>query len=249
MTKNLKLLLVEKAEYYEKNWFIEHDPIQIPHRFSKKEDVEISGFLAAVIAWGQRKTIINNANKLMTWMDESPHDFILNHQESDLVKMQDFVHRTFNNDDLLYFIYALKKIYTEQDGLERAMSQHPADMQKNLTVFKELFFSWEHLTRTEKHLPNPLKKSSAKRMNMYLRWMVRSSTNGVDFGIWKGITPSQLLMPLDVHTATVGRKLGLLKRKQNDWKSVIELTNALRAIDPEDPVKFDFALFGIGAFE
>jgi len=245
----LSKLLFEKARYYEQHWFVDHDPVSIPHRFSKKEDIEIGGFLAAIIAWGQRKTIINNANRLVAWMDDAPHDFILNHQDSDLEKMMGFVHRTFNSDDLLYFLFALKQLYIDHGGLEKALSTHPNDMQLNLAKFKEIFFQWEHLKRTEKHLSNPLKQSSAKRLNMFLRWMVRPATYGVDFGIWHTIQPSQLMMPLDVHTATVGRKLGLLKRKQNDWKAVVELTECLKNISPTDPVQFDFALFGIGAFE
>lgn len=247
--ESLKDFLNEKAEFYEKNWFIEHDPIQIPHRFSKKEDIEISGFLAATIAWGQRKTIINNASKLMDWMDNSPHEFILNHQESDLQKMEGFVHRTFNSDDLLYFIHALKNIYTEGSSLEELMLSDKSDRGASLHQFKTRFFQYDHLKRTEKHLPDPLKKSSAKRMNMFIRWMVRSADNGVDFGIWKAITPADLYIPLDVHTGNVGRKLGLLKRKQNDWQAVEELTQSLRKFDIDDPIKYDFALFGIGAHE
>tara|TARA_Y100000768_G_scaffold331170_1_gene270292 strand:+ start:166 stop:924 length:759 start_codon:yes stop_codon:yes gene_type:complete len=246
---DLKELLNEKATYYEQNWFIEHDPISIPHQFSQKEDIEISAFLSATIAWGQRKTIINNARKLVDWMDHAPHDFILNHQEADLKKMTSFVHRTFNSDDLLYFIYALQKIYSEHNGLEAVFSRYPDNPQQNISAFKQLFFSWEHLKRTEKHVSDPMKKSSAKRLNMFLRWMVRSDKNGVDFGIWKQLSPKHLMLPLDVHTANVGRKLNLLQRKQNDWPAVEELTKNLRAYDAEDPVKYDFALFGIGVFE
>ncbi len=249
ITKELKGLLDERAAYYEKAFFIEHDPVQIPHRFTKKEDIEISGFLTAVIAWGQRKTIINNATKLVELMDNAPHDFILNHSENDLIPFTSFVHRTFNADDLLYFISALNNCYKNHDGLESWMSKSPKDMATNLASFKEQFFADEHLKRSEKHLPNPLKKSSAKRMNMFLRWMVRPADYGVDFGLWKRLSPDRLMIPLDVHTGNVGRKLGLLKRKQNDWQAVEELTSALRKMDPEDPVKYDFALFGMGAFE
>lgn len=242
-------LLNEKAEYYEKAFFVEHDPIQIPHRFKKKEDIEISGFLTAVIAWGQRKTIINNATKLVELMDNAPYDFILHHSESDLKPFTSFVHRTFNADDLLYFINALKRCYTECKGLEFWMTKHPHDPSTNLSHFKKTFFEGEHLKRSQKHLPDPMKKSSAKRMNMFLRWMVRPADYGVDFGLWKKLTPDRLMIPLDVHTGNVGRKLGLLKRKQNDWQAVEELTSALRKFDASDPVKYDFALFGMGAFE
>jgi len=240
--------LHQKAEYYENNWFIEHEPISIPHRFTKPQHIEISAFLSAVIAWGQRKTIINNANKMMHLMDEAPHDFIVNHQPKDLKRFEKFVHRTFNATDLLYFIYALNKIYTQHASLESAFEQGSTACEK-ITHFKSYFVQWEHLTRTEKHLPNPEKNSSAKRINMFLRWMCRSADKGVDFGIWNVLSPSELMLPLDVHTGNVARSLGLLKRKQNDKKAVEEITEALKKIDAQDPIKFDFALFGIGAFE
>ena len=246
-------LLREKAAYYNHPEFIETDPIQIPASFSKKEDIEISGFLSAVLAWGQRKTIINNSNRLMEFMERSPHDFILNHSDSDLIPFEKFVHRTFNGDDCLAFIYALKKIYREGNGLEaliyRSFLEDKLNPGTGWSAFKMQFFDVPHLQRTEKHLPNPLKGSAAKRMNMFLRWMVREDEKGVDFGIWKKLTPSQLYIPLDVHSARVARKLRLLKRKQNDWKAVLELTERLRRIDPDDPVRFDFALFGMGVFE
>lgn len=246
-------LLKEKAAYYNHREFIDTDPIQIPASFSKKEDIEISGFLAAVIAWGQRKTIINNSKRLMEFMDHSPYDFILHHSDSDLQAFENFVHRTFNSDDCLTFIYALRKIYREEEGLEALIYQSFLKDKLNpgngWSEFKKFFFDIPHLRRTEKHLPDPLKGSAAKRMNMFLRWMVRKDDQGVDFGIWKKLTPSQLYIPLDVHSARVARKLRLLKRKQNDWKAVLELTDRLRKIDPEDPVRFDFALFGMGVFE
>ena len=247
---NLKTFLDEKAEYYEFPGFIENDPILIPHRFAKKEDIEIAGFLTSVFAWGKRITIINNATLLMNWMDNAPYDFIINHQPAELKKFQKFVHRTFNNDDLLFFIERLKQIYTTQNGLEfvfsRQFEKSGGDLKGAISGFKTFFFSSEHLVRTQKHLPNPLKGSAAKRFNMFLRWMVRSDKKGVDFGIWNSINPGQLYIPLDVHTGNVARKLGLLKRKQNDWKALEELMYILHEFDPEDPAKYDFALFGLG---
>lgn len=245
----LKEFLDEKAQYYEQNWFIEDDPISIPHQLSCKADVEIAAFLTATISWGQRKTIINNAQKLLNWMDKSPYNFLMNHSEKDLKPFESFVHRTFNSDDLLYFIAALKRIYQEYGGLENVFSQHPGNMQQSISAFKSIFFSWPHLPRTQKHVSDPMKKSTAKRLNMFLRWMVRSPQNGVDFGLWSKLDPSHLMLPLDVHTASVSRKLNLLKRKQNDWNAVEELTKNLRKMDPTDPTKYDFALFGIGAYE
>jgi len=251
--KELKNFLESKARQYEAEPFIPTDPIQIPHKFSKKEDIEISAFITSVIAWGQRITIINNANKLMEMMDHSPHDFILNFRENDLIPFTRFVHRTFNGDDCLHFLNSLQKIYREQEGLENVIAESfkkdKSEPGSGWARFKEVFFETEHLKRSEKHLPNPLKGSAAKRMNMFLRWMVRSSESSVDFGIWKELSPAQLYIPLDVHTSTVARKLGLLKRTQDDWKAVVELTDTLCKFDANDPVKYDFALFGLGAFE
>jgi len=251
--KELKDFLESKARQYETELFIPTDPIQIPHQFSKKEDIEISAFLTSVIAWGQRKTIINNANKMMELMDRAPHDFILNFREKDLIPFTQFVHRTFNGDDCIHFLNSLQNIYRNHSGLEiilaNSFKKDKSEPGSGWVRFKEIFFEPQHLRRTEKHLPNPLKGSAAKRMNMFLRWMVRGDENSVDFGIWKELSPAQLYIPLDVHTSTVARKLGLLKRKQDDWKAVIELTEALRKFDPKDPVKYDFALFGLGAFE
>ena len=248
--KDLKNFLDEKAEYYEEPGFIENDPIQIPHLFTKKEDIEIAGFLTSVIAWGQRKTIIKNATRLMQWMDDSPHEFIIGHQSEDLKKFQKFVHRTFNSDDLLYFIYRLNSIYRQEGGLEKVFSDQfnysNRDMKSAIAGFKTTFFEMEHLPRSQKHLPDPLKNSAAKRFNMFLRWMVRSNKKMVDFGLWKSITPAQLYLPLDVHTGNVARKLGMLKRNQNDWKALEELMGSLQKFDPADPVKYDFALFGMG---
>jgi uncharacterized protein (TIGR02757 family) len=247
--KWLKSFLDKKVEYYESLDFIQNDPIQIPHSFGKKEDIEIAGFLTSIIAWGQRKTIINNAKKLMDWMDNDPHNFLLYHEASDLKQFTSFVHRTFNADDLLYFIYRLSKMYKEEGGLEivyTRMIDESGSVQTAISQFKRLFFNDEHLQRSEKHLPNPEKGSSAKRMNMFLRWMVRSNKREVDFGLWKGISTSKLYLPLDVHTGNVSRELGLLKRKQNDSKALEEVMFHLRNMDPIDPVKYDFALFGIG---
>jgi len=247
----LKEFLDLKANHYQSQDFISADPIQIPHRFTKKEDVEIAGFLAATIAWGNRTSIIKNANEMMKLMDEAPFDFIVNHQTSDLDVFDGFVHRTFNATDLKYFIQAIKNLYVNKGGLEFCITQHVSKMplQTALHHFKKDFFELPHELRTEKHLADPLKGSAAKRINMYLRWMVRPNTSGVDFGLWKSMHPRNLSCPLDVHSGTVARKLGILNRKQNDAKAVLELDKQLRIMDSEDPVKYDFALFGLGAFE
>ncbi len=247
----LKEFLDLKANHYQSQDFISADPIQIPHRFTKKEDVEIAGFLAATIAWGNRTSIIKNANKMMKLMDEAPFDFIVNHQTSDLDVFDGFVHRTFNATDLKYFIQAIKNLYVNKGGLEFCITQHVSKMplQTALHHFKKDFFELPHELRTEKHLADPLKGSAAKRINMYLRWMVRPNTSGVDFGLWKSMHPRNLSCPLDVHSGTVARKLGILNRKQNDAKALLELDKQLRIMDSEDPVKYDFALFGLGAFE
>ncbi|UII79725.1 TIGR02757 family protein [Flagellimonas sp. CMM7] len=252
MTKSeLKDFLDEKVEQYNNPKFLEEDPLQIPHRFSKKEDIEISGFLTATIAWGNRKSIINNASRLMELLDNTPHDFILNHTEADLEKLAPFVHRTFNGSDLQYFIQSLQNIYANHDGLESVFvqQQEKDSLQSAISKFKEVFFELPHLTRTMKHVSDPNKGSAAKRINMFLRWMVRNNNTGVDFGIWKQLNPSQLSCPLDVHSGNVARKLKLLKRKQNDAKALAELDKSLRKMDPKDPVKYDFALFGLGVFE
>jgi uncharacterized protein (TIGR02757 family) len=249
--KDLKEFLDTKVEQYNHPKFIESDPIQIPHQFSKKEDIEISGFLTATIAWGNRKSIINNANKMMNLLDQSPHDFIINHEDSDLEKLLPFVHRTFNGNDFIQFIKSLKHIYETHNGLESVFSKSSEEknFQHAIHNFKNVFFEVDHLERTKKHVSDPLKNSAAKRINMYLRWMVRQDNNGVDFGIWKSISPALLSCPLDVHSGNVARKLKLLKRKQNDGKALLELDTALRQLDSSDPVKYDFALFGLGVFE
>ena len=252
MTKSeLKEFLDIKVELYNRPDFITSDPIQIPHPFSKKEDIEIAGFLSATIAWGNRKSIINNANKMMTLLEHSPYDFVMHHQESDLEKLESFVHRTFNGIDFISFIKSLQHIYKNHNGLEAVFAKHAEkqSLQHAIHHFKHTFFEIEHLKRTEKHVSDPLRKSAAKRINMFLRWMVRNDSTGVDFGIWRSLSPSQLSCPLDVHSGNVARKLGLLKRKQNDGKALLELDAALRKLDTKDPVKYDFALFGLGVFE
>jgi len=251
-SSELKSFLDEKYDLYNRETFIETDPIQIPKAFSKKEDIEIAAFLASTMAWGQRPTIIKNAKKLMQWMDEAPHDFIMNAESSDLNIFAEFKHRTFNGEDATFFIQALQNIYKNHGGLETVFSKptlNGGDAKDAIANFREKFFSIDHPQRTEKHVSNVLKKSSAKRMNMFLRWMVRDDKRSVDFGIWKNISPADLYLPLDVHTGRVGRKLGLLTRKQDDWPAVNEITNSLRQLDPNDPVKYDFALFGLGIFE
>ncbi|MET2984111.1 TIGR02757 family protein [Aureibaculum conchae] len=247
----LKDFLDAKVIQYNNPKFNESDPIQIPHRFSKKEDIEISGFLTATIAWGNRKMIINNANKMMELLDNSPCDFIANHQPKDLKPLENFVHRTFNGNDFMYFIKALQHIYNNHGGLEAVFSKYLENnsTQQSIHQLKKVFFELEHLPRTQKHISDPFKGSAAKRINMFLRWMVRKDNAGVDFGIWESIPPSALSCPLDVHSGNVARKLGLLLRKQNDGKALAELDSNLRQLDPTDPVKYDFALFGLGVFE
>ena len=249
----LKEFLDEKYFLYNNKSFIETDPIQIPHRFSKKEDIEISGFLTATIAWGQRKTIISNAKKLMDWMDNSPHEFILNHTANEVKPFRKFVHRTFNGTDCVFFLKSLQNIYLQHGGLENVfangITKNDENIKGSIVNFRKQFLETKHENRSKKHISDPDSKSSAKRLCMYLRWMVRKDKKGVDFGIWNKINASQLCLPLDVHTGNVSRKLGLLNRTQNDWQSVEEITSALRDFDASDPVKYDFALFGLGAFE
>jgi uncharacterized protein (TIGR02757 family) len=249
----LKEFLEEKYHLYNKKDFIESDPISIPHLFSKKQDIEIAGFLAATIAWGNRKSIITNATKLMQWMDFAPHDFILEARPKDFKPFQKFVHRTFNGNDCIFFLESLQNIYRKNESMEILFSNgiQPKDenIQNGIINFRTEFLKPKHLQRVEKHISNPAKKSSAKRLCMYLRWMVRENKSGVDFGIWKNIKPSQLCLPLDVHTGNVSRALGLVKRTQNDWQTVEEITSVLKKFDAKDPVKYDFALFGLGVFE
>ncbi len=252
MTKTeLKDFLDAKVLQYNSKKFLDSDPIQIPHRYSKKEDIEISAFLTATIAWGNRKSIINNADRMMGLLDHSPHDFIINHQKRDLDKLSGYVHRTFNDIDLIYFIESLRNVHKNHGGLEKAFAKNitSRSMQTAISGFKNIFFELPHQQRTTKHISDPIKGSAAKRINMFLRWMVRDNSTGVDFGIWKSISPSLLSCPLDVHSGNVARKLDLLKRKQNDAKALSELDESLRQFDAIDPVKYDFALFGLGVFE
>ncbi len=251
ISEELREFLDLKVSEYNSPAFLASDPLQIPHMFSLKQDIEISGFLTATIAWGNRKSIINNAHLLMDLMDQAPYDFVTGHTEDDLRSLQTFVHRTFNGSDLLYFIRALKHLYTKYGGIEVIFSKYALQgtLQPAISKFKEYFFELPHAQRTTKHVSDPSKGSAAKRINMFLRWMVRDASSGVDFGIWKSVSPSQLSCPLDVHSGNVARKLGLLSRKQNDAKAVAELDANLRLLDPEDPVKYDFALFGLGVFE
>jgi uncharacterized protein (TIGR02757 family) len=247
----LKEFLDTKVEQYNNPKFIDSDPIQIPHRYSIKEDIEISGFLTATISWGNRKMIIKNADKLMNLMDNSPFDFIINHKDEDLKAFEGFVHRTFNSTDLSYFIKALQHIYKNKKGLENIFNTYATkdSLQPAIHQLKQEFFSLQHPNRTTKHLSDPERGSASKRINMWLRWLIRNDNKGVDFGLWKSISPSVLSCPLDVHSGNVARKLGLLKRKQNDGKALAELDKSLRRLDPTDPVKYDFALFGLGVFE
>ncbi|MFM7017986.1 TIGR02757 family protein [Flavobacterium sp.] len=247
----LKSYLDEKVELYNRPKFIESDPIQIPHRYTLKEDKEIAGFLAATIAWGNRKMIIQNSIKMMDLLGNSPYDFILNHNENDLENLEKFVHRTFNGQDFTYFIKSLKNIYLNHGGLENIFTKHQESdsLQSAITEFKKIFFELDHSIRTEKHVSDPSKNSSSKRINMWLRWNCRQDSKGVDLGIWKNISPAKLSCPLDIHSGNVARKLGLLTRTQNDGKALSELDSNLRLLDPKDPVKYDFALFGLGVFE
>lgn len=251
--KEVKALLDEKYFQFNNTSFIQTDPISIPHQFSKKEDIEIASLLVATIAWGQRTSIINNGNKLMRLMNDEPHDFILNFSKKDALRFEGFVHRTFNSTDCVFFLNSLKHIYKKHGGLEAAFStdfsSKETDVKNAITNFRALFLNTEHQSRSEKHISNPSAKSSAKRLCMFLRWMVRKDKHGVDFGIWKSIKPAQLCLPLDLHTGNVSRKLGLLNRTQNDWQAVEEITSVLRNFDKNDPIKYDFSLFGLGAFE
>lgn len=251
----LRDFLNTKYDQYNRPNFIESDPVSIPRQFTQKEDIEIAGFLAATIAWGQRVTIINNANKMMKLMGNSPYDFVMSAKQKDFARFDDFVHRTFNGVDAVFFMKSLQNIYKKHDGLEAAFTctlstPIPEQALQAISNFRNVFFSIDYPQRTKKHVSNPADNSSAKRLCMYLRWMVRKDKRGVDFGLWNNAIPAAALMcPLDVHSGNVARKLGLLKRTQNDWKAVEELTGNLRKLDIKDPVKYDFALFGLGVFE
>lgn len=248
---DLKSFLDEKAEQYNRPVFIETDPIQVPKQFSEKENIEIAGFLTATISWGNRPAIIKNATKLMEMMDNRPADFVNGATDTEIESLNRFVHRTFNGDDCVYFIRSLRNIYKNHGGLQAVFEkgfQKDKSTKASLAHFYDVFFEPEG-ERTRKHISNVRKGASGKRLNMFLRWMVRSDRGGVDFGLWKGIPARALMLPLDVHTGNVGRKLGLLRRRSNDWKAVEEITARLREFDPGDPVKYDYALFGLGVFE
>jgi uncharacterized protein (TIGR02757 family) len=250
--RDLKDFLDEKVEKFNQKNFIELDPICVPHQFRKKQDIEIAGLIAAVLAWGQRVTIINKTKNFLTRMDNSPHDFLLNYKPKDLKQFINFKHRTFNETDALYFIEFLSHFYKKNKSLETAFGISPADehVGNGLGNFHQLFFSLDDFPRrTKKHISTPERKSACKRINMFLRWMVRKDNKGVDFGIWKNISPAQLICPCDLHVERVARKLKLIKRKQMDWQTAVELTSNLKRIDPLDPVKYDFALFGLGIIE
>jgi uncharacterized protein (TIGR02757 family) len=247
---DLKEFLDKKTEQYNQSSFIKDDPISVPHLFTKKQDIEIAGFFAAIFAWGNRTTIINKAKELMWLMDNVPYEFCLHPDPQKLKKLKHFKHRTFNSDDLYYFIEFFHQHYTKHNSLELAFfPEKGMSVEDGLTYFKNYFFSSEHLKRTEKHISSPLQKSTCKRLNMFLRWMIRKDNKGVDFGIWKSMSPAQLICPVDVHVARVAKKLNLLLRTKNDWLAAIELTENLKALDKNDPVKYDFALFGLSAIE
>ena len=251
-THDLKLFLDSKVDQFNRPEFIELDPISIPHQFKKKQDIEIAGLIAAVLAWGQRITIINKAKDFLFRMDDAPHDFLLNHKPNDLKQFKNYKHRTFNETDALYFIEFLSQYYRKSESLETAFSISSADenVEKGIENFHRLFFSLQDFPeRTKKHISTPERKSACKRINMYLRWMVRRDNKGVDFGIWKNISPSQLISPCDLHVERVARKLKLINRTQVDWQTALELTAQLKKFDPQDPVKYDFALFGLGAMD
>jgi len=246
----LREFLDAKHDQYNTPGFIESDPVSIPHLFSSREDIEISGFLTATISWGLRKSILQNARSLMETMDMAPSRFIRSFTPADLKPFRKFVHRTFNGEDCIFYLCSIQNIYNNHGGLESCFVPGPAaGLKSRIKAFRRIFLELPHQPRQEKHIANPSKGASCKRINMFLRWMVRNDGKGVDFGLWKSIHPSELLCPLDVHTGNVARKLGLLKRKANDWEAAEELTAALRKLDPADPVKYDFGLFGLGVFE
>lgn len=277
MIENLKSFLDAKVAQYNQPGFIANDPICIPHLFSKKQDIEIMGFWAAILAWGQRVTIINKCKELIALMDGAPYDFIMNHEEPDLKKLLKFKHRTFNDIDTLYFISFFRYHYEQYESLEDAFipqklkegvilslaeggseglptalrqAQRDTPVELYLNYFRSYFFSLPDFPhRTKKHVSSPSQKSTCKRLNMFLRWMVRKDNHGVDFGIWNQIKPADLIMPCDLHVDRVARKLNLITRKQTDWQTAVELTERLKEFDPNDPVKYDFALFGLGIEE
>jgi uncharacterized protein (TIGR02757 family) len=249
--KELKDFLDYKSDQYNEPGFIENDPVGIPHRYILKEDIEISGLLVSVISWGNRKAIVKSGCRMMNLLGSSPYDFVMNHRPADLRQLNGFVHRTFNGQDFIHFIKALKNIYQKYGGPEKIFAGYATNdsLQPAIHEFKKIFYDSRHAYRTTKHISDPLKGSSAKRINMYLRWMVRKDKKGVDFGIWKSVPQHILSCPLDIHSGNVARKLGLLNRTQNDAKALDILDHSLRRMDKNDPVKYDFALFGLGIFE
>ena len=250
-TSEIKEFLEEKHDLYNQVSFIDSDPIQIPHLFSRKEDIEIAGFLTSSIAWGNRKMIIRNARKIIAFMQNNPYEFLLN-ENICLSDVQNIGHRTFKPEDFLFFLQSLKNIYENHGGLEDVFTKgykNENSVFSAITYFRNIFFELPHLQRTEKHIANVMKNSAAKRINMFLMWMVRKDNRGVHFGLWDKISPADLIIPLDIHTGNTARSLELLTRKQNDRKAAEELTNNLKKFEPEDPVKYDFALFGLGVFE
>ena len=252
--QELKDFFDRKADEYNQPFFVKSDPISIPHLFTKKQDIEISAFFAAVFAWGNRTTIINKSRELMERMDMAPHDFCLHHSEKDLKRLLGFKHRTFNDTDLLYFIEFFQFHYRSANSLESAfsksMNKNDSTIERALIGFREYFLSLDDVPqRTRKHISSPLKNSTCKRLNMFLRWMVRSDRRGVDFGVWREISPAQLICPIDLHVARVAKRFKILERKPVDWLAAVELTRYLRTLDEKDPVKYDFALFGLGVME
>lgn len=252
-TDQLRGLLDAKTALYNQPSFIPADPISVPHRFSKRQDIEIAGLFAAVLAWGNRTSIINNCNRLMRWMNEAPHDFIVNYQPADLKPFLQFAHRTFNATDLLYFIHFLQWHYRQHSSLEDAFVPAAVYREEHtgpaLVYFHNYFFSLDHPERTRKHIATPARKSACKRLSMYLRWMVRRDDKGVDFGLWRKLDPAQLVCPLDVHVARVACRLELLDNGQSNWSNALQLTLRLRELNPSDPTVYDFALFGLGMAE
>ena len=249
-SEELKKFLDKKVDEYNQPSFIKYDPVSIPHLFTRKQDIEIAGFFAAIFAWGNRTTIIQKSKELVQLMDMRPHEFCLHHSPKELKRLLTFKHRTFNTTDLLYFVEFFKYHYSTSKSLETAFTMHGNTIEKMLTGFHHYFFSLEEVpARTRKHISTPEKNSTCKRLNMFLRWMVRRDDKGVDFGIWKKISPSQLICPVDLHVARVSRRLGLLKRKQTDWQAALELTTNLKNLDRNDPVKYDLALFSLGIEE
>lgn len=248
--KEIIYFLKRKVNLYNRKSFITNDPISIPHSFTKKQDIEIAGLFASVFAWGNRKIIIHKTNELMNLMDNSPYQFITQHQEVDLKKFLPFKHRTFQSDDLFYFIQFMKNHYSQYHSLENAFGgKNVFSMRDRLIYFHHYFFSLEHLKRTQKHISTPQKNSACKRLNMFLRWMVRKDQHGVDFGLWQDISMSELCIPLDLHVANVSYRLGLLPNKKSTWKNVETITNFCKEISPQDPAQFDFALFALGVEE